>query len=57
MFFQIVIIFLYFTSDFDQVCDRLHDLKKACISDSLANNVAVPFQPFSKAVRPPGKSV
>ena len=46
MFFQIVIIFLYLTSDFDQVCDRLLGLKRACISRLLAHNVAVPFKPF-----------
>ena len=34
----------YFISDFDRVCDRLHDLIRACISDSLAFNIAVPFK-------------
>ena len=33
----------YSTSDFDQVCIRLHGLISACISDSLAFNVAVAF--------------
>ena len=33
----------YFISNFDQVCGILHDLIRACISDSLAYNVAVPF--------------
>ena len=32
------------TSDFDRVYDRLHGLLRACISDSYAYKVAVPFK-------------
>ena len=41
--FRILIFKLLFISDFDRVCGRLHCLR-ACISDSLAFNVAVPFK-------------
>ena len=34
----------YFISDFDQVCGRLHGLIMACISDTHAFKVAVPFK-------------
>ena len=33
----------YFLLDFDQVCGILHDFIRACISDSLAFGVALPF--------------
>ena len=31
-------------SDFDQVCGRLHNLIRACMPDSHAYKVAVPFR-------------
>ena len=34
----------YFMSDFDLVYSRLHGFIRACISDPLAFNVAVPFE-------------
>ena len=36
--------FSYFSFDFDLVCGRLHGLIRACISDSLAFNVASLFK-------------
>ena len=39
----IVIFLSYFSLDFDWVCGTLHDLVRTCISDSLAVNVAVPY--------------
>ena len=40
---QTSITFISFLFDFDLVCGRLHDLIRACISDCLAFNVAIPF--------------
>ena len=34
----------YFTSDFDQVCGRLHGFIKACISDTLPFKTVVSFK-------------
>ena len=38
---KISVTFLSF--DFDRVCGRLHGFIRACITDALAFNVAVPF--------------
>ena len=40
---QTSVIFFYFLFNFDLVCGILHTLIRACISDSLAFSVAVPF--------------
>ena len=43
----IILLFIalsYFISDFDRVCGRLHGLIRACLSDSHACKVAVPFK-------------
>ena len=45
--FDFQIALSYFISDFDQVCGRLDCLIRACISGSLAFNVAVPFNLFN----------
>ena len=47
--FDFQIAFSYFTSDFDQVCGRLQGLIRACMSGSLAFNVAVPLKCFQHA--------
>ena len=38
-----------FISDFDQVCSRLHGLIRACMSDSHAYKVTVPFKTYMLA--------
>ena len=43
-------LFCLHLMDFDQVCGILHDLIRACISDSLAFNVAVPFNDFHMGI-------
>ena len=40
---QTSVTYLFFL-DFDQVCCRLHGSIRACISDTLAINVVVPFK-------------
>ena len=42
LIFQLL-YYSYFLSDFDWVCGRLHGLIWACMSDSLAFNVAISF--------------
>ena len=37
-----------FRSNFDQVCSKLHGLIRACVSESLAFNVANPFKVLFK---------
>ena len=36
--------FLIFSFNFNQVCDKLHDLIRACICNALVLNVNVPFK-------------
>ena len=43
---QTSVTFFYFSFNFDQVCDRLHGLIRACISDWLAFNVANPLKSY-----------
>ena len=45
--FDFQIALSYFISDFDSVCGRLHGLIRACMSDSHAYKVAVPFKDIS----------
>ena len=41
-----LLYFSYFISDFDWVCGRLHGLIRACMLDSHAYKIAVPFKTF-----------
>ena len=47
---QISVTFL-FSFDFDWIYNRLHGLIRACLSDSLVFNVAVPFKAKIKLLR------
>ena len=38
------LLFSYLAFDFDRVCGRLYELIRACLSDYIAFNAAVPFK-------------
>ena len=43
LFDFILLLISYLRSNFDQVCGIIHGLIRACVSNSAAFNVAVPF--------------
>ena len=44
------ILFSYFLSAFDRVCGILYDKIRACLSNAITFNVAVPFIPVDSLI-------
>ena len=48
--FLLYLYLSYLSFNFDWVCGILHDLIRACISDALTVNVAVPFNIYTEDI-------